>query len=435
MTNGHDLGHLRSAASERKLQREKEHTVDTLANPSGANTTAASKPAIPTPALLLEMLHVSTRVSDLIFSPGSLPHVEVSGQLVPVKIPGLQILGPEDTHRIAGELIGGNKQAMATLQEQGSCDISYSLPAQCRFRVNIFVQRGSHAIVMRVIPKSIPSFADLKLPPQLAEIANLRNGVVLVTGPTGSGKSSTMAAILDRINETQAYHIITIEDPVEFLHRHKRSIIHQRELHSDTPSFALALRAALRQAPKVILVGEMRDKETIEIALEAAETGHLVLSTLHTTDASKTVERIIGVFPLAEQQTIRNRFAKSFRYIVSQRLLPRKEGAGRVAAIEILKSTLRTREYLDKGEVEGKSLLDAMRDGDTEGMQHFDGEIEKLIRADMIDYDTAMAYATNPGNLRLQLTDLGLEPPRIPVEKAAPPAKETKKEETELEIE
>ena len=204
---------------------------------------------------------------------------------------------------------------------------------------------------------------------------------MLVTGPTGSGKSSTLAAILDRINETKAYHILTIEDPVEFMHRHKRSIVHQRELHSDTPSFALALRAALRQAPKVILVGEMRDKETIEIALEAAETGHLVLSTLHTTDASKTVERIIGVFPLTEQHTIRNRFAKSFRYIVSQRLLPRKGGTGRVAAIEILKSTLRTREYLDKGEVEGKSLLDAMRDGDTEGMQHFDGEIEKLIRA------------------------------------------------------
>jgi twitching motility protein PilT len=266
------------------------------------------------------------------------------------------------------------------------------------------------------------------------------HGIVLVTGPTGSGKSSSLAAILDRINETKAYHILTIEDPVEFMHRHKRSIVHQRELHSDTPSFALALRAALRQAPKVILVGEMRDKETIEIALEAAETGHLVLSTLHTMDASKTVERIIGVFPMSEQHTIRNRFAKSFRYIVSQRLLPRKGGAGRVAAIEILKSTLRTREYLDKGEVEGKSLLDAMRDGDTEGMQHFDGEIEKLIRAELIDYDTAMAYATNPGNLRLQLTDLGLEPQAPPAEKvaaaaAAPPVKPEKKDETELEIE
>ena len=389
--------------------------MDTLANPSGANTTAASKPAIPTPALLLEMLHVSTRVSDLIFSPGSLPHVEVSGQLVPVKIPGLQILGPEDTHRIAGELIGGNKQAMATLQEQGSCDISYSLPAQCRFRVNIFVQRGSHAIVMRVIPKSIPSFADLKLPPQLAEIANLRNGVVLVTGPTGSGKSSTMAAILDRINETQAYHIITIEDPVEFMHRHKRSIIHQRELHSDTPSFALALRAALRQAPKVILVGEMRDKETIEIALEAAETGHLVLSTLHTIDASKTVERIVGVFPLAEQHIVRNRLAKSFRYIVSQRLIPLKDGSGRVAVLEVLKSTLRTREYLEKGEQEGKTLLDAMQDGDTEGMQHFDGNIESLVRAGTIDLETGLAYATNAGNLRLQLADLAQGAPSAAV--------------------
>jgi len=259
---------------------------------------------------------------------------------------------------------------------------------------------------MRVIPKSIPTFADLKLPPQLGEIANLRNGIVLVTGPTGSGKSSTMAAILDRINETQAYHIITIEDPVEFMHRHKRSIIHQRELHSDTPSFALALRAALRQAPKVILVGEMRDKETIEIALEAAETGHLVLSTLHTIDASKTVERVVGVFPLAEQHIIRNRLAKSFRYIVSQRLIPLKDGGGRVAVLEVLKSTLRTREYLEKGEQEGKTLLDAMQDGDTEGMQHFDGNIENLVRTGTIDLETGLAYATNPGNLRLQLADL-----------------------------
>ncbi len=407
-----------------------------MATPGGApipNTARASVP--PAPALLLAMLQVSTHVSDLIFSPGSHPHVEVSGQLVPVKIPGLSVLSADDTQRVAQELIGDNKQALTMLQQQGSCDISYSLPGTARFRVNVFVQRGSHAIVMRVIPKTIPSFAELKLPQELAHIADLKNGIVLVTGPTGSGKSSTLAAILDRINETKAYHILTIEDPVEFMHRHKRSIVHQRELHSDTPSFAMALRAALRQAPKVILVGEMRDKETIEIALEAAETGHLVLSTLHTTDASKTVERIIGVFPLSEQHTIRNRFAKSFRYIVSQRLLPRKGGTGRVAAIEILKSTLRTREYLDKGEVEGKSLLDAMRDGDTEGMQHFDGEIEKLIRADLIDYDTAMAYATNPGNLRLQLTDLGLELPPIPVERAAPPVKARKKEETELEIE
>src|SRR5581483_5329777 len=187
----------------------------------------------------------------------------------------------------AYELIGDNKQGKEALETSGSCDVSYRLPGRCRFRVNIFQQRGSHAIVMRVIPQVIPTFADLNLPPQLGEIADLRNGIVLVTGPTGSGKSSTLAAIIDRINDTHAYHILTIEDPIEFMHRHKRSIIHQRELHSDTPSFALALRAALRQAPKVILVGEMRDKETVEIALEAAETGHLVLSTLHTIDASK----------------------------------------------------------------------------------------------------------------------------------------------------
>src|SRR3989454_1046748 len=407
----------------------KEYTLDTPAKAPVPNP-AVAKPAIPAAALLSAMLRASTRVSDLIFSPGSLPHIEVSGQLVPVKITGLSTLGAEDTRRIAEELIGGNQQALTALREEGSCDISYSIPGECRFRVNVFVQRGSHAIVMRVIPKSIPTFAELKLPEQFAEIANLKNGIVLITGPTGSGKSSTMAAVLDRINETKAYHIITIEDPVEFMHRHKRSIIHQRELHSDTPSFALALRAALRQAPKVILVGEMRDKETIEIALEAAETGHLVLSTLHTIDAAKTVERIVGVFPLAEQKIIHSRLAKSFRYIVSQRLIPRKEGSGRGAAIEILKSTLRTREYVERGEQEGKTLLDAMRDGDTEGMQHFDGEIEKLIRDGAIDAETGLAYATNPGNLRLLLADL-LDPEKESV--SAQAVSESKDGEREIE--
>ena len=371
------------------------------------------------------MLRASTRVSDLIFSPGTLPHIEESGKLLPVKITGLPPLTPQDTRRIAEELIGGNQQALTALREQGSCDVSYSLPGECRFRVNVFVQRGSHAIVMRVVPKNIPTFAELKLPEQLADITNLKNGIVLITGPTGSGKSSTMAAILDRINETHAYHIITIEDPVEFMHRHKRSIIHQRELHSDTPSFALALRAALRQAPKVILVGEMRDKETIEIALEAAETGHLVLSTLHTIDASKTVERVVGVFPMAEQHVIRNRLAKSFRYIVSQRLIPAKDGKSRVAVLEILKATVRTREYLEKGEQDGKTLLDAMRDGDTEGMQHFDGGIEQLIRAGAIELDTGLAYATNPGNLRLHLADIAGEPPP---EAPPPPAQNADRE-------
>jgi twitching motility protein PilT len=375
--------------------------------------------SVATNAVLAAMLKVSSKVSDLIFSPGRSPQVEVSGQLVAVKIPELPVLTPDDTRRIAGDLIGTNKQAITKLREQGACDLSYSVSGLARFRVNVFIQRGTCAIVMRVIPQAIPTFKDLNLPAELANISNLKNGVVLITGPTGSGKSSTMAAIVDRINDENGCHILTIEDPIEFLHVHKKATIHQRELHSDTPSFALALRAALRQAPKVILVGEMRDRETIEIAMEAAETGHLVLSTLHTIDAAKTVERIIGVFPVAEQQPIRNRVAKSFRYIVSQRLIPRKDGHGRVAAIEILKSTLRTREYVEKGEKDGKTLLDAMRDGSQDGMQYFDGEIEKLIRAGVLDVDTGLAYATNAGNLRLEISDI-VGPPEPEPEPEAP---------------
>src|SRR6266849_4695668 len=244
-----------------------------------------------THALLAAMLGATDKVSDLIFSPGRPPQVEVYGQLMAVQGQGLGVLTADDTRRIASDLIGDNKQAINVLREQGSCDISFGLPGLARFRVNVFIQRGSCAVVMRVIPTTIPEFSALGLPPQLGDVAFLRAGIVLVTGARGSGKSSTLAALLDRINEKQTCHIITIEDPIEFLHNHKKATIHQRELHSDTPSFALALRAALRQAPKVILVGEMRDKETMEIALEASETGHLVMSTLHTIDASKTVER------------------------------------------------------------------------------------------------------------------------------------------------
>lgn len=375
-------------------------------------TPAAAPAAVPTATLIATMVQAAKNTSDLIFSPGRPPQVEVSGKLMQLKIPGVGILMPDDTTRIATDLIGKNALALQKLKEEGSCDISYSLAKVSRFRVNIFKQRGTYAIVMRVIPSSVPDFKSLNLPEQLAETAELRNGIVLVTGPTGSGKSSTLAAILNKINDEKAYHVITIEDPIEFLHTHKRATIHQRELYSDTPSFALALRAALRQAPKVILVGEMRDKETIEIALEAAETGHLVFSTLHTIDASKTIERVIGVFPLGDQEPLRNRLAKCFRYVISQKLIPRIGGNGRVAAFEILKSTLRTREYVQKGENEGKTLLDAMRDGETEGMQHFDGEIEKMIRAGSIDIETGLSYSTNSGNMRLQIADLSENPPK-----------------------
>jgi twitching motility protein PilT len=360
----------------------------------------------PTANIIASMLQAAPKTSDLIFSPGRAPQVELHGQLMQLKIKGVGVLSAEDTARIAADLIGRNSFAVEKLKEEGSCDISYSVAKLSRFRVNIFTQRGSCAIVMRVIPTSVPDFETLHLPEQLGDAAQVRPGIVLVTGPTGSGKSSTLAAFVNKINEEKACHVITIEDPIEFLHAHKRATIHQRELYSDTPSFALALRAALRQAPKLILVGEMRDKETIEVALEAAETGHMVYSTLHTIDASKTIERIVGVFPSADQPAIRGRLAKSFRYIISQRLIPKPDGTGRVAVFEILKSTLRTREYVQKGETEGKSLLDAMRDAAGEGMQCFDIEIEKLIRSKVLDMDTGMAYATNEGNLRLLLADL-----------------------------
>jgi twitching motility protein PilT len=382
-------------------------------------STPNQAPSGPTPpnfvAVLKEMLRASDKVSDLIFSPGRPPQIELTGKLVPVKIPGLEKLSVAHTASIAKVIIGNHQIAQESLDNTGSADLSFSVPGEARFRVNIFKQRGTHAIVMRVIPMRPPKFEDFNLPEQLKDIVDLKNGIVLVTGPTGSGKSSTLAAVIDLINETHYYHIVTIEDPIEFLHNHKNSTIHQRELHADTPSFSVALRAALRQAPKVILVGEMRDRETIEVALEAAETGHLVLSTLHTIDASKTVDRIIGVFPKNEEKVIRTRIAQSFRFIVSQRLIPKADGSGRIAAIEILKSTMRTREYIEKGESEGKSLIDAMEQGDQDGMQTFDGVIEQLIRSGVLTKEIAMPYASNANNLLLRINDLdGSAPPPPP---------------------
>jgi twitching motility protein PilT len=367
--------------------------------------TASSPLTLTTAEVVKTMLAAGPGVSDLIFSPGRPAQVEKHGELVAVPLPDTPFLRPDDTARIAQDLIGSNEQALHSLREQGACDLSYSQQDCGRFRVNVFKQRGSHAIVMRVIAARIPTLTELNLPAVLVDVAKLKNGIVLVTGPTGSGKSSTLAAIIDLINETRAEHILTIEDPIEFLHSHKKGTVHQRELHSDTPTFSAALRAALRQAPKVILVGEMRDRETIEIAMTAAETGHLVFSTLHTIDASKTVDRIVGTFEAADQAAIRTRLAGSFRYFISQRLIP-KTGGGRRAILEILKSTMRTREYLEKGDSEGKTLLDAMRDGELDGMQYFDGELEKLARAGDISKKTALMYATNAGNLQVQMVDV-----------------------------
>jgi twitching motility protein PilT len=358
------------------------------------------------PPIIERMLLLSDRISDLNFSVGQLPQVEINGKLTPVQPLGMQKLSPYQTEIIAMTLLQGNPGPAERLAQTGTADLSYSLPSRARFRVNIFQQRGVYSIVMRVIPTDIPTLKTLGLPDHLEEIANLRNGLVLVTGPTGSGKSSTQAAIIDMINEKKHYHVVTIEDPIEYLHIHKNSTINQREVGHDTRDFPSALRATLRQAPKVILIGEMRDFETTEIALEAAETGHLVLSTLHTIDASKTVDRIIGLYPKNEEPVIRTRLAQTFRYIISQRLVPRADGRGRIAVTEILKSSPRTREYIESGEADGKSLLDAMRDGKMDGMRDFDSVIIELIESRVISLEDGLSFATNQNNMLLSLKGL-----------------------------
>lgn len=370
--------------------------ISVVLEPSGSG-------AMTTHALLAAILRASDQVSDLIFSPGRLPQVEIHGQLIMVQGTGIRLFSADDTRRIASDLIGENKQAIGLLREQGFCDVSFGLPGVARFRVNVFIQRGSCAVVMRVISTAIPALASLGLPRQLAEVAHLREGIVLVTGPRGSGKSSTLAALLDGVNQEQVCHILTIEDSIEFLHNHKRATVHQRELHSDTPSIAIALRAALRQAPNVIMVGEMRDRETMEMVLEAAESGHLILTSLNTVSVAKTVERMVSAFAGVEQSSIRSRLARTFRYIVSQRLIPRKDGTGRIAIAEILKANPRTQSCIEVNDSSGDNLLQAMKDGGSAGMQHFDGELEKLVRAGVVDLDTAMMYANDPEKLRQTL--------------------------------
>ncbi len=340
--------------------------------------------------MLESMLDVAPGISDLNLSVGRPPQVEVDGHLRAVAFAGLERLMPYQTELIALRLLAGKRDLAEKLVKTGSVDLSYSLARRTRFRVNVFSQRGSYSIVLRVIPNKVPTVEELGLPTQVNEIAGERNGIVLVTGPTGSGKSTTLAAIINKLNREKPIHIITIEDPIEYLHPHAVATVNQREVGADTQTFALALRAALRQAPKVILVGEMRDVETISIALEASETGHLVLSTLHTIDASKTIDRIVGVFPKNEERQIRTRFAQAFKWVVSQRLVPR-EGGGRMALCEVLRSNSRTREYVQEGEREGKSLVDAMADGALEGMQTFDSELERLINAGQIDREVGLS--------------------------------------------
>lgn len=345
--------------------------------------------------ILSTMLDSHPNISDLIFTVGKPPQVESDGQLVPVIFENnsLEILTQFQTEIIAVNLINSNKRLIEDLINRGSCDLSYSLPDRARFRVNIFSQRGSYSIVLRQLATRIPTLSDLELPEVISQTADEKNGLILVTGATGSGKSSTLAVILDIINKNKAVHVLTLEDPVEFTHPHKKATFNQRELGIDFDTFASGLRAALRQSPKVILVGEMRDRETMEIGLTAAETGHLVLATLHTIDAGQTINRITGMFEQEEERQIRTRLADTLRWIVSQRLLP-KIGGGRVAVVEIMKTNIRVKDTILNGESEGRTFYDIINTGEAFGMQTFDKAIVKLYEEGHITEETALAYAS-----------------------------------------
>ncbi len=338
-----------------------------------------------------------TQVSDLNFTMDRPPQVEQDGELVPVACnPAIERLTPYQTEMIALNLINGNPRLTEDLIRTGSCDASYGVADAFRFRVNIFSQRGKYSIVMRKLTTEIPSLEQLKLPEILHEIPREKTGLVLVTGATGSGKSTTLAAVLNEINATKSVHVITLEDPVEFVHRHNKATFNQRELGNDFNSFAAGLRAALRQAPKVVLVGEMRDRETVEIGLSAAETGHLVLSTLHTIDAGQTVNRILGMFEPEEQEQIRVRLSDTLRWVVSQRLAP-KVGGGRHALFEIMGANLRTKETIVHGETEGKSFYEIIEASQSFGWRTFDAACLEAYEHNLISEETALFYCSKRG--------------------------------------
>ena len=347
--------------------------------------------------ILTRMLDSYNNVSDLNLTVGKPLQVESSGQLIGVDMdPPIRELTPFQTEIFALNLINQDRRLTDILLNEGSCDLSYSLAGKARFRVNIFSQSGNYSIVLRKLESKIPTIKELGLPESFYKMAKEKNGIIFVTGATGSGKSTSLAGVLDQINDTQSVHIVTLEDPVEYQHPHKKSTFNQRELGGDFDSFASGLRAALRQAPKVILVGEMRDRETVEIGLSAAETGHLVLSTLHTVDAGQTVNRILGMFSTEEENQIRIRLADTVRWIVCQRLLP-KVGGGRVAAFEILATSLRVTDTIMNGESEGKTFYEIMQAGKAFGMTTFDDYIVGLYEKELITEETALAYASRKG--------------------------------------
>jgi twitching motility protein PilT len=344
--------------------------------------------------ILNHILDTHPNISDINVSAGKPFQVEVDGELIPVSLPTpIPVLTPFHTETFALQLLNNDRRAIHILLQEGSTDISYAVSDRARFRVNIFTGRGNYAVVMRRLATYIPTVEDLNLPVILNEIATEKNGLVLVTGATGTGKSSTLAAVLRKVNETRAVHVVTLEDPVEFVHPHQKATFNQRELGADFDTFDNGLRAALRQAPKIILVGEMRDRATVEIALHAAETGHLVMSTLHTIDAGQTINRIVGMFEQTEEQLVRNRLATMLRWIVAQRLLP-KVGGGRVAALEIMRNNLRVQDSILHGEAEGKTFYEIIDAGVAMGMQTFDKSILATYEKGLISQQTAMAYAS-----------------------------------------
>jgi twitching motility protein PilT len=343
------------------------------------------------------MLDVGDNISDLNITVGKPFQVESSGELIPVEIdPPFHKLTPFQTEIFALNLINQDHRLTETLLTEGSCDLSYELPGKARFRVNIFSQMSNYSIILRKLESKIPTRRNLNLPKAFEKMALEKNGIILITGATGSGKTTSLAAILNEINETKSVHVVTLEDPVEYQHPQKKSTFNQREMGNDFDTFASGLRAALRQAPKVILVGEMRDRETLEIGLNAAETGHLVLSTLHTVDAGQTINRILGMFRTEEENQIRIRLADTVRWIACQRLLP-KVGGGRVAAFEIMGTNLRIKDTILQGESEGKTFYEIIGAGKAFGMITFDDYIVELYEKGLITEETALAYASRKG--------------------------------------
>ena len=362
-----------------------------------------SLPSLTLDSVLTTMLSQGDGVSDCLFVVGRPPQIEVYGKLRPVEIaafgPALQ---PAQTEVLAQKLIGDNERLQQDFRSTGSCDTSYAVPNVARFRVNIFKQNGTTAIVMRKLPATVPSIDQLKLPPVFKQIVREKNGIVFVTGATGNGKTTTLAAMLNEINNTESQHVVTLEDPIEFSHLHNKSTFSQRELGRDFSDFASGLRAALRQAPKVILVGEIRDRETMEIALTAAETGHVVYATLHTISAALTINRILGFFAKSEEDQIRQRLADTLRYIISQRLVPKLNG-GRLLATEVMGSNLRTREAILLGENEIRDMHEIIEVNSPAGWHSFEQSLLTAFRESRISEEIAMLYSVNKSGMRRDL--------------------------------